>query len=255
MEEKTKIEYADDGVTLGELWNIFVKNIVAIIGITLVVAVCAGVVSKLFVKTQYKASATLIINAKYLYEEPSGVNVSYDNAAITYGKNVIPVLSSLVTKTDVVSDAVNKKTSADKNIEKVNKKSIGVSYKEEELLVTITYTTLSSKKHAAATINAIADTIVDVSLEKSVDGNDVYPFAKTIFVIQRPAEEKAVAINKWKTYTIIAALVALVLSYLAFFIASRLDDTVNSKKDIEYSTGFDVIAYVQDVSVKTKGSK
>ena len=52
-----------------------------------------------------------------------------------------------------------------------------------------------------------------------------------------------------------SALVALVLSYLAFFIASRLDDTVNSKKDIEYSTGFDVIAYVQDVSVKTKGSK
>ncbi|HBK01495.1 MAG TPA: hypothetical protein DDY77_00485, partial [Clostridiales bacterium] len=114
---------------------------------------------------------------------------------------------------------------------------------------------LTSKAHAAATVNAIADTIIDVSREKGTDGNDVYPFANTVFIVQYSTEEKAVATNKWKTYTIIAAFVALVLSYLAFFIASRLDDTVESKKDIEYATGFDVIAYVQDVSVKVKGSK
>ena len=255
MEEKTKNEYADDGVTLGELWNIFVKHLAAIVGITLLVAICAGVISKLFVKTQYKASATLIINAKHLYEEPSGVNVSYDNAAITFGKNVIPVLSSTITETDVVRDAVNEKTSPDKKIEKLKKNSVSVSYKDENLLVTVTYTTLTSKAHAAATVNAIADTIIDVSREKGTDGNDVYPFANTVFIVQYSTEEKAVATNKWKTYTIIAALVALVLSYLAFFIASRLDDTVESKKDIEYATGFDVIAYVQDVSVKVKGSK
>lgn len=255
MEEKQKTEYVEDGISIGELWNIFVKNIIAIICITLAVGLCTGVATKLLIKNKYKASATLIINAKYLYEEPSGVNVSYDNAAISFGKNVMPVLSTVITDTNVVRDKVNEKTSSDKKIEKVTKSSISVSYKEENLLVTVSYTTTTSKEAASATVNAIADAIEDVSCEKGTGGNDVYPFAGTIFVVEYATTNRVVTTNQWKMYTLIAALVALVLSYLAFFIVSRLDDTVQSKKDIEYATGFDVIAYVQDVSDKTKGSK
>lgn len=255
MEESQKIERADDGISLIELWNIFVKHIFAIIGITLLVAVCAGVASKFLVKTRYKASAILIINAKHLYEEPSGVNVSYDNVAINLGKNLAPVLSEMITGTDVVCDAVNEKTSADKHIEKVSNGSISVSYDEDSLFLTITYTTLTSKAAASATVNIIADTIIDVSTEKGTDGNDKYPFANTVFIAQHSSESKAVATNKWKTYTLIITFVAFVLSYLVFFILSRLDDTVKTKQDIEYATGFDVISYVQDMSVKKKGSK
>ena len=225
----TNAPQAEEGVTLADLWHVFTKHIVAILAVVIVATLATGIITKIFVKTEYKATATLIINAKYMYEEPNNVNVSYDNAAITFGKNVMPTLASTISDTDVVRNIVNENAKTDSKIERVTRGSIKVSYTEENLLVSVSYTTITSKAAAAATATAISDAICEISNEIATDkeGNQKYdekgrpvykyPFANSVFSVQDPDESKVVASNNWKLYTIIAAVLALVVAYLVFF--------------------------------------
>lgn len=264
----------DNGITLMDLWYILKKYFFRILLLTAILTVIAGALFMRFVKTTYTASASIIMNPGLM---DSNTDVPDDSATINSGYNAqyatyysysirfLPSIAKFIKTSQRVKDEINQKvklrdafTYSDgsplnedempiiKNVESVSKGTLTVSTNSDELQIFITYTTTTSAEAARATLVALAYSICSVS--KATENNQyIYLWANTLHVDDLP-QKAPPGNNKWWLYTLIAFVGFFVIFYVYYLIATLLDDTIKSKREIEAISGFNVMAYIEEIN-------
>ena len=261
MEENNlqqRAEVKDNGVTLLDLWQILAKYFWRILILTVACTLVEIFVVRSVVKTQYTAKASIIMNPGLMESNVVDVDEEIDAIANTSTANMtgtyyalsirlVPSISKFIKTSKRLVDDVKDKAKdqqANPNVEPLTNGSVSVETSEDELQLFVSYTTQTSAEAAVATVRAIVESACEVSKAKD-NGQYIYLWANTLHVDDVP--KSASASNRWMTYTIIAAVLFFVLFYAYYLIATLLDDTIKSKHEIEDMTGFNVMAYIDDI--------
>lgn len=269
MEEKFNQEKAEKGISLIDLWIVFKKYWLQLIVFTVIAAVAAGILANSLVATTYTASIRLVINPNNVYKTIA-TNASQQRVANEFGLSVYPSLKDFLTTTDVVSKIVREEAKEDPekyaNVDtNVRKGNIACTQVEDSLMFTISYTTSTSDKNARATVKAISDALIEIS-QLDPKGNEVdpdaeklqylYPFGGMLYHDTKLESDISSSSNKpWEIYPILAFVIVFVLLYLYFLLINIFDDSVKSKTEIEEITGFNVIAFIEDITERKKKKK
>ena len=262
MEENVTNQAAEQtagGVTFMDLWHILTKYFWRILLLAVIFTLIEAGVSKVLIKTSYSATASIIMNPSLMYyegETDTSVSGKAANSDLSLKYNTytyaIRMLASITqfTKTSLrVQDDVLEKSkdqTANPGVESLKKGSISVSTKEDELQIFITYTTKTSPEAAKATVIALANSVCEMSNAQAEDGQELYLWANTLHVDDLP--EKVTSTNRWLLFVAIAFVLFFILAYLYYVIVTLTDDSIKSKHEIEELTGFNVMAYIEDIN-------
>ena len=258
-----------------DLWYILKKYFFRILLLTAILTVIAGALFMRFVKTTYTASASIIMNPGLMDsnqdaggDNSATLNSGYNAQNATYYNysiRFLPSIAKFIKTSQRVKDEISEKvrlrdafTYSDgsalnedeapiiKNVESLSKGTLTVSTNSDELQIFITYTTTTSAEAARATLVALAYSICSVS--KATENNQyIYLWANTLHVDDLPKKAPP-GNNKWWLYTLIAFVGFFVIFYVYYLIATLLDDTIKSKRDIEAISGFNVMAYIEEIN-------
>ena len=270
-------ESAESGsITILDLWYILKKYFWRILLLTaIVVAIEAGVTFKL-IKPDYTSTAIIVVDATNAFStNTSAGTLTSERNAYVYGQELIPsivkfIKSSAELRQDVAKAA---KVAAAKRAEKPKPDpedciesligTVNVTNATDEYQITVTYTTKTGPDYAKYTLEQLIKSVIDISedtvrVETEVPDGDstsivvkektVYPWHGTIS-FQNHAD-KGRESNRWGMFVIITFAAAFVLFYAYYVIATLLDDTVKSKKEIEMLTGYNVMAYIEDIDLE-----
>ena len=256
MEENANETTVEKGLSLIDLWIVLKKFFFQLVVISVIVTAIVGVLAYKLVDKKYTASAKLIINPTNLYKVSSG-SAATAQAANNYALAVYPSIVDVLKSTSVVKNEINQNIRGkDEDLTQIDKslKGVSCSQSENSLMFTISYTTTTSKQAAIDTVNAYAKALKAVSNKEKDSGNYdpddpakyEYPFGGMISVIE---EAKGASVTKsWIIYPIIGFVGSFILLYVYFLLLTIFDDSVKSKAEIEEITGFDVIAYIEDIN-------
>lgn len=230
MEEQ---EY--ETIDLREIFQIIQKNLLVIIAATLIAAVCGYVVTQFFITPKYKASATMIVNAR----EDIAAQTVVTNDQLTSASKLVETYS-VILKSDTVLD----KTIADL--------SLPLTY--DQLAAKVSVTPVNSTQvmeiavidESAETAQQITQSIVDQAPE--IIGRTVN--AGSVQVISEPkASLSPVSPNKWMN-TAIAGLIGAALSVGAAFLRDMMNNKVVSDSDITRKLGLTVLGVIPRIDLK-----
>jgi|GEM_PF-3484436 len=266
MEENTfqqqPAEAVDNGINLLDLWRVLTKYFWRILLLTAIMASIFAAVSHSMVKTVYSATASIIMNPGLI--DDSSIDEGADTSAsaaqnystmntnynyYTYSMRFLPSIAKFAKTSQRVKDAVAEKAAdqeANPDVERLIG-SLSVTYSDNELQLFISYSTTTSAKAAVATVTALANTICEVS-QTQENGQYIYLWNRTLHVDDLP--KAASSSNNWMLYTGLAFAVIFILWYVYYLIVTITDDTIKSKHEIEEISGFNVMAYVEDIDVE-----
>ena len=261
MEENVNNRVAEQtagSVTFMDLWHLLTKYFWRILLIAVIFTLIEAGVSKVLIKTSYSATASIIMNPGLIdagdgADNSASAKGTYSEIAQKYNYYTYAtrLLSSITefTKTSlrVQNDVLEKSKdqTAYPNVESLKKGSISVSTQEDELQIFITYSTKTSPEAAQATVIALANSVCEMS-KTTENGQYLYLWANTLHVDDVP--EKVKSTNHWLLFVAIAFLLFFILAYLYYVIVTLTDDTVKSKREIEDLTGYNVMAYIEDIN-------
>ena len=278
MEENVNEKSVEKGITLIDLWIIIQKYWLQLITISVIVAIAVGIVTYNVVDRTYTASTKLIINANSLFDVSSGSGQA--STAINsknYGLSLYSSIKDMLTNTSTVTTKVKDLSGDDirnfytkwasditdedyeQNYNTFEKSDLRRNVtctrsNEDSLIFTISYTSNQSPELAKATVNAISYSLIQVADTPKTfkENGDVekysYPFGGMLSPVE--LAKSATPAHNWKIYPIIAFIGTFVLLYVYFLLISIFDDSVRSKSEIEEITGFNVIAYIEDLTDK-----
>lgn len=268
MEEiitENKVE-KEKGITLIDLWIIIQKYWAQLIVFSIIAAIAVAFVSYFLVDRVYTASTKIMINANRIYDDETS---SVANQSKNYGLSLYPSINDMLTTTNTVTHKLSTISDAEfrawceewvpdydpKNLEfekEFDKKNISCTRTTSDtLLFTISYSTTTSREAAISTANALAYSLIEVANIESADSTAekkdyVYPFGGMLSPVELATTQTGS--HPWRIYPVIAFLGVFILLYVYFLLINIFDDSVRSKAEIEEITGFNVIAYIEDVS-------
>lgn len=278
MEEIVNEKTTEKGLTLLDLWIVIQKYWLQLISVSVVVAVAVGIAAYFTVDRTYTASTRLMINANSVYETSQSSSVSNAINSKNFGLSLFPSIKDMILSTNTVRNKLSDLSdeelrdfyndwASDISDEKYNDEYISVKQSvkrsdlscsrsdEDSLIFTISYTSNESPEVAKSTVNALSLSLIKVAdTPKSFkeDGVTVdkysYPFGGMLSPVE--LAKSASASHNWSLYPVIAFFGAFVLVYVYFLLLSIFDDSVRSKQEIEEITGFNVIAYIEDLTEK-----
>ena len=257
----------EPALSLIDLWVVFKKYFFRILLLTAIATGIAFAFLSTTVKSTYTAQATIILNPAERFGVSSNTAQSSQLATeynyVQYGKTILPSVVKFIKTNSQIRADVNKAAAADAALPEEEKKyieymggSLSVSSTTDELQIFISYTTTSSGKYAVGTVNQIVESIKTVSnkmttVETANGTKKVYVYGwAEILNVDDYAKGNPAPNKRWPTYTLLAFIVFFVLFYVYYLIVSLLDDTVKSKKEVETLTGFNVMAYIDEIDVE-----
>ncbi|MBR1891668.1 MAG: hypothetical protein IJ811_04160, partial [Clostridia bacterium] len=260
-------ESAESGsITILDLWYILKKYFWRILLLTaIVVAIEAGVTFKL-IKPDYTSTAIIVVDATNAFStNTSAGTLTSERNAYVYGQELIPSIVKFIKSSDELKQDVAKaaKVAAAKRAEQpeaVTKGdyiesligAVNVTNTTDEYQITVTYTTKTGPQYARDTLEQLIKSVIDISEDTATtaDGKEktVYPWHGTISFQNHASNGRES--NRWGMFVIITFAAAFVLFYAYYVIATLLDDTIKSKKEIEMLTGYNVMAYIEDIDLE-----
>ena len=249
---KNNEEPVEGGIQLIDLWYILIRFFFRILILTVIVMAVEGVVTSKLIKTKYSAKASLILNPGLYYlgelETPTS-QLSGNRVAVQYGKELLPSVVKYAKTNNELKKAVYEASKENgSKVESLGSGSLSFETADDELQVFVTYTTTTSPEVAKATVNKFVDELVEKSNAKNSEGNYIYPWAQTIN-IDGYAEGYSRS-NSWLTYFLLTGVAAFVLFYAYYLLMTLIDDTVKSKREVELLTGYNVMAYIEDIDLE-----
>ncbi len=286
------VEENDGSITLLDLWFILRRYFFRILLLTAILTIVAGVIFNRTIKTTYTAQASIIMNPGLIDSNNGSIDAS-DSTNHTIAENYayynqsirfLPSIAKFIKTSQRIKDDVREKfdekeafrsdddsrTLSEQElavidgklgkkalvnyVEPMTRGTVTVSYSSDELQIFISYTTTTSSETARATVVAIADSVCQISKTKE-NGQYIYLWSTTLHVDDVPKNNPA-GVNRWTLYTLIAAVGLFVIFYVYYLIMTLIDDTIKSKREIEMISGFNVMAYIEEIgNGKSSSSK
>ena len=235
MENKADVIQEKD--TSIPILRILFKNALLIFLVTVLCALIGLGYGVAKVKPTYTASRSVIFRTD-MNDTASNVNVITNQASLA--KIYLPVISSVV-KSPAIIEKANEVYG--NQSDKVYSGNVGVSYKENSLIFTLSYTdkeeTLAKEKLKAVIAAAQSE------LRKYVQAGDV-----TLIDVQNDSNVRVS--NAYGKYVGVCAGVGFVAIVLVVLLIYVLDNTVKDGQEFEELTGLKVIAYIEKDKRKQK---
>lgn len=236
--EDNKVIVAEEKETSIPILKVILKNALLIFLVTVLCALIGLGYGVARVKPTYTASRSVIFRTD-MNDTASNINVITNQASLA--KIYLPVISSVV-KSPAIMEKANEIYG--KENDKVSAGAVGVSYKENSLIFTMSYTDKEeslAKEKLKSVISAAQS-----ELRKYVQAGDV-----TLIDVQNDSNIKVS--NAYGKYVGICAGAGFVIIVLVVLLIYVLDNTVKDGQEFEELTGVKVIAYIEKDKRKQKG--
>lgn len=219
---------------------------------TIVICTVIGFIgAKVMDKPKYTATADIIVT----YVDTSG-SVAGDRNALLYGLELCGTVRDFAKTTSVYNDMKQyfspESEKYNKYVEKGYRGAMSITSADENTTVIhVSYSTYSGKQYAVETVNQIVNSIVDVANSRNEDGTPKFKALNGNIAPFDPTDTASVS-NKKTMYVIGGFAIGCLISAGFIFLKHLLDDTIKSKHDIEESTGFKAIAFIEDLGMQKK---
>ncbi len=233
----------ESGVTFGELFSLFKKNIIFIIIITLFCTIIGAIYGLVFKETTYKAQTQAMVVSQ---TAPGDQSNEYQNYLLS--NYMVNTFKGFLTS-DAVLKAVSEKTGISP---KALREKVSVTTDSGNLLVTISYESNNSEE-AIKVANAIVEEAIRLSNEKKIVGDkEEYTvaggfLANKLFLLNEATE--TTGSRGASVIIIITFLVGVILSYGIILVKYLMDDTYTSKTEFEETFGINVLTLVEDAKI------
>lgn len=223
-------EGATTGVGLDSFWKGF-KRFIWFIAITSVLCGAIGaVVAKIKDKNVYTATASVMLVTE--------ISNSSDTTNASLAKKIMPSVSVLIKSVETLQTA-NEIYGESEN-SAVAAGSVKVSYGEESLIITVSYSDYSEKA-AVDKLNAVTE-----AAKQTLTTDKKLPVNVLSLEALQNKPDVSVSNSFWK-YVVIGFAIGLVLSFAASFIIKMLDTSVRSKNEIENICGVALLSCIDEV--------
>ena len=248
MEERQEINVEESGnqISLQSILLAVRQNWLLILVITLVVTIAGAVYGAFFVKTQYTASATVMVDTK-----------SDTSGETSYAISLTHTAAQLIaTHPDIRSTAYKRYQDAHPEDTESPYGTITAAEVTQTYIIRITFT--STNKNANEILKEILTSIQDEinyveGYEKDENGNDVPVYRYTslagkIKTIVRPTVSSPDWTSRIMRYLLIFFVIGLAISVVVVILKIIFDDTYKSKEDLERDIPLEVRAMIEDIT-------
>ena len=233
-------EYEEEGLSLLDIFHIIKKHIIVIV-ISFIALTAVGFVLGYTRKPKYTASTTML------------VSTNMDDVSITtqysYSKAIADTFISFVKEPVVL-----KTTAQELNVSyETLKNNLSVKQVDSSLIIKVSYASLSEEQ-AVEYVNKIAEAVVKTANSKDENGNANYPFLIGCINVLSSADSANKSTSTTK-YTLVGALLGLVVALCYVFIAEITNKRFSSTDEIERLLGLPILAGIPDYEIKDKQNK
>lgn len=213
------------------VWKILYKNLLLIIICTIIFGGIGAVYGFLTTKPKYTAAGSVLLSISL----DSTVEETNSATDISLSKLYLPTITEIIASPAVVKEA-NKVYMGSGSIDLG---SIGITYRDNSLLFTMSYTDLDPKvaESKLTTIIAAAEEVLRTS-------GSTYVPAKEFTLTRTQKEFRITRFHDGVKYVVAGLVIGLVGSVAYAFLYYILDNKVKSAAEIEELTGVSVIAYI-----------
>ncbi|MDQ6421386.1 Wzz/FepE/Etk N-terminal domain-containing protein [Paenibacillus sp. LHD-117] len=218
---------------LKQYWNIVKRRLLLIALMIIVVCTAVGIYSFLFIKPQFSASSTLIVND---FKDSAELLPSIDAGSIASTIGLIKTYKEIVKSPSMMKKVLGEYPDLANSYRELSGK-VTVSSVSETQIMTITAREDSYEK-AANTVNAVA-TVFQKSVPELMKIDNV-----SVLDQADPSEQRGpVAPNPIMNIAVAFILAAMAGIGLAFLL-EHLDDTVKNEEDVEMLLGVPVLTSI-----------
>ncbi len=229
-------------INLMEIFHLLKSKILFIIAAAVIFAGVAGIYSKFFISPQYRAKASIYVDAEYTEAEAT--------LALTVTTNLAKDYPYIIKSNSVMNEVSKRLGLGVTGASLVGAIDVSMPGNDDESLrVLDIYVTYSSPEGAAQ----IANTIVEVSKEK-ISGYAEYSKIKIKVIDEAEIPGGAVSPNVMRN-AFVAAVLGAVLVAAMFIIISIMDDKLKTEADIEKYLGLNMLAAIPDYSESENKNK
>ncbi len=220
-------------IDLREIFVVLMSRIYIIIGVAVVCALVAGLVTKLCITPQYQSTTKLYVLSK---GEDSGSAVSSALTSLTdlqLGSQVLLDYQVMITSRPVLEKVIDN-LELDMEYQELSQ-IIGIVNPDQTRSIEITVTYPDPK-----IAKEISDELASVSAEYASEIMDVQP--PRVFESGKVAEHQS-SPNLLKNI-IIAMLVGIIITCAIIVVLQLLDDTIKSQEDVEKYLGLNTLGLI-----------
>lgn len=222
-------------IDLREIVQIIRKNLIIIVAVTLVAALCGYFVTAMFITPKYKASATMIVNAR----EDMAAQTVVTNDQLTSASKLVETYS-VILKSDTVLD----KTIQD----------LGLNLTYDQLVSKVSVTPVNSTQvMEIAVVDSSADLAKKIAqsiVEQAPDIIGRTVNAGSVQVISEPkASPDPVSPNETMN-TLVAALIGAALSIGLAFVRDMMNNKIMTDADVTKKIGLTVLGVIPQIDLK-----
>ena len=196
-------------ITLGQIFQMFVRRIWWLIGIFLAGCVITVIAVLLFIKPKYKSQTSILVNQEKF-------NSSSSSSDVSGALRATQTISEWIVDTSIVEETLdtlvkNGKISYDDFTATSFKKCVSTTVSTSSLFVYVSFTS-NDKEFAKVALTTLIDTGLNKSAEKTSNGEYSYPVVANSYNVVTTATVAEKTGTSKSLYCIIGALVSLVVA-------------------------------------------
>ncbi len=246
MEERNYMQN-EKSITISDIFILLKKYWLQVVSIIVVCTILLGVAAFVLAKPKYSAKATIMVN--YVAENDS---VSNNNTALGMSLKLINTISDFAVSDIVQRDVKSVIKGHETNVEANYRGGLSIATDPDSLIITISYTTKTSPAAAVETVNQVVDSLINVANSVDNTGRKEFPTIYDTIKVVDDATRWSKS-ETWPTFVILGFVLGVVLAIAFIVIKFLLDDTIKSRGELERLTGYNVIAFIEDIEVGKKG--
>ena len=228
----------EPGLSLLDIWNILIKNLLIIIACTFVGGALGGVYGYAIKDPTYVSDASVMIQVKI--EDDTNVDV---NNGIVVGLRITQTVAELM-QSRKVAKLVAQEVFGDTRYYPVVQSGISVSSSTTSLILPVSY--VSTNKDA---VKKVLNSVINQTINLANDDNTNYTALKDKITVVDDADEPKYNSPNKTLILLVGIVLGGILGLVIAFILEFINDKILSKSDIEEKVGIKVIGSVLDFNL------
>ena len=226
----------EPGLSLLDIWNILIKNLIIIIACTFFGGACGGVYGYVIKDPTYVSNASVMIQVKI--ENDTNVDV---NNGIVVGLRITQTVAELM-QSNLVCKLTAAEVYGDENYYSRIKSGLSITATSNSLMLPISYVSTDREN-----VKKVLDSVINNTIALANDDNNNFVALKDkIAVVDTASAPKYNSPNKM-LLLIIGVVLGGVLGVVIAFIKELLNDKIADQNMIEDKLGIKCIGVITDI--------
>ena len=222
----------EPGLSLLDIWNILIKNLIIIIACTFFGGACGGVYGYVIKDPTYVSNASVMIQVKI--ENDTNVDV---NNGIVVGLRITQTVAELM-QSNLVCKLTAAEVYGNENYYTVIKSGLSITATSNSLMLPISYVS-TDRENGKKVLDSVINNTIALAND---DNNNFVALKDKIAVVDTASEPRYNWPNK-----ILLLIIGVVLGVVIAFIKELLNDKIADQAMIEDKLGIKCIGVITDI--------